>query len=100
MKEASLLACILRKRQWNFWITPWRRRVTRPDSTSLLAWIRQSASYTKTALTSFISRAGGSKSSEEMIEFWTDWTKRYPEIISLEDGLAQDDWAGWQELTK
>jgi len=35
-----------------------------------------------------------------MIEFWADWTKRYPEIISLEDGLAQDDWAGWQELTK
>jgi hypothetical protein len=35
-----------------------------------------------------------------MIEFWADWTERYPEIVSLEDGLAEDDWGGWQELTK
>jgi enolase 1/2/3 len=42
----------------------------------------------------------GSKSSEEMIEFWADWIKRYPEICSLEDGLAEDDWTGWQTLTK
>ena len=36
-------------------------------------------------------------SSDEMVEFWVDWTKRYP-IISLEDGLAQDDWAAWSKL--
>ena len=35
--------------------------------------------------------------SEEMIELWDDWTKKYP-IISLEDGLAEDDWQGWQQL--
>jgi enolase len=48
----------------------------------------------------FHKSGGGSKSSEEMIEFWADWIKRYPEIVSLEDGLAEDDWTGWQALTK
>jgi enolase len=36
-------------------------------------------------------------SGEEMVEFWVDWINRYP-IISLEDGLAQDDWANWSRL--
>jgi enolase len=34
---------------------------------------------------------------EEMVEFWADWINRYP-IISLEDGLAQDDWENWSRL--
>jgi enolase len=38
------------------------------------------------------------RTSEEMTQFWESWTKQYP-IISLEDGLAEDDWAGWQHLT-
>jgi enolase len=37
-------------------------------------------------------------SSDEMIAFWQDWVARYP-ILSLEDGLAEDDWAGWAKLT-
>jgi enolase len=36
--------------------------------------------------------------THELIDFWADWTARYP-IISLEDGLAEDDWAGWSALT-
>jgi enolase len=40
------------------------------------------------------------KSSEEMISLWQDWLKQYPEIWSLEDGLAEDDRIGWQQLTK
>ena len=43
-------------------------------------------------------KEGRSLTSEEMIGFWADWTARYP-IISLEDGLAEDDWAGWTALT-
>jgi enolase len=35
---------------------------------------------------------------EEMVEFWVDWTTRYP-IISLEDGLAENDWDNWVKLT-
>jgi enolase len=37
--------------------------------------------------------------SGELIDLWADWADRYP-IISLEDGLAEDDWAGWAELTR
>ncbi|MDQ3785382.1 MAG: phosphopyruvate hydratase [Actinomycetota bacterium] len=38
-------------------------------------------------------------SSEEMVAFWTDWVERYP-IVSIEDGMAEDDWAGWVALTR
>ncbi len=38
------------------------------------------------------------KSSEEMVKFWADWVRQYP-IVSLEDGLAEDDWGGWKMLT-
>jgi len=37
--------------------------------------------------------------SDEMVEFWKTWVNRYP-IISIEDGLHEDDWSGWQKLTK
>jgi enolase len=39
------------------------------------------------------------KTSEQMTEFWADWARQYP-IISLEDGLAEDDWTGWKHLTQ
>jgi enolase len=38
------------------------------------------------------------KSSEEMVEYWRSWAERYP-IVSIEDGLAENDWAGWKQLT-
>jgi enolase len=37
-------------------------------------------------------------SSEEMVNFWDSWSRQYP-IVSLEDGLAEDDWEGWRMLT-
>ncbi|HEX4020755.1 MAG TPA: phosphopyruvate hydratase [Acidobacteriaceae bacterium] len=37
--------------------------------------------------------------SEQMTRYWESWIKQYP-IVSLEDGLAEDDWEGWQFLTK
>jgi enolase len=40
-----------------------------------------------------------SKSSEEMVKYWVKWTQDYP-IVSLEDGLAEDDWEGWELLTR
>ncbi len=39
------------------------------------------------------------KSSEDMVRFYADWVKKYP-IISIEDGLAEEDWQGWALLTK
>src|SRR6266852_5804775 len=39
------------------------------------------------------------RSSDDMVRFWAKWVKDYP-IVSIEDGLAEDDWEGWQALTK
>ena len=41
---------------------------------------------------------GRSLETDEMIGFWDDWVSRYP-IVSIEDGLAEGDWAGWNNLT-
>jgi len=37
--------------------------------------------------------------SEEMVDYWAKWVKKYP-IVSIEDGLAEDDWKGWKLLTE
>ncbi|AOQ22770.1 Enolase [Moorella thermoacetica] len=42
---------------------------------------------------------GVTRTSDEMVEFWASLVDKYP-IISIEDGLAEDDWEGWQNLTK
>ena len=42
---------------------------------------------------------GVKKTSSQMVDFYEDWINRYP-IISIEDGLAEDDWAGWKEMTQ
>src|SRR5579863_3076272 len=39
------------------------------------------------------------KTSDEMVRYWAKWVKDYP-IVSLEDGLSEEDWDGWQNLTK
>src|SRR5581483_11950224 len=39
------------------------------------------------------------RDAEQMVRFWADWLDRY-QIVSIEDGLAEDDWAGWQFLTR
>jgi enolase len=45
-------------------------------------------------------RTEGKKlSSAEMVAFWKDWVEKYP-IVSIEDGLAQDDWDGWKLMTE
>ncbi len=39
------------------------------------------------------------RTSEQMVEFWADWVRQYPAILSIEDGMAEDDWTGWKMLT-
>ena len=39
-------------------------------------------------------------SSDQMVDFWVNWKRQYPAIISIEDGMAEDDWAGWKALTE
>jgi enolase len=38
------------------------------------------------------------RSPEQMVEFWADWVRQYP-VISIEDGMAEDDWRGWKIVT-
>ena len=38
------------------------------------------------------------RTSEQMVDFWANWVKQYP-IISIEDGMAEDDWKGWKLMT-
>jgi len=45
------------------------------------------------------SSSGKEYTSEEMVDYWKQWVEKYP-IISIEDGLAEDDWEGWALLTK
>jgi len=42
---------------------------------------------------------GKELSSDQLVKFWEKWVKQYP-IVSIEDGMAEDDWAGWAALTK
>ncbi|SDX77415.1 phosphopyruvate hydratase [Hymenobacter psychrophilus] len=46
----------------------------------------------------FKKSTGDKLTSSEMVSYWTDWTKKYP-IISIEDGMDEDDWSGWKDLT-
>ncbi len=46
----------------------------------------------------FHKSSGAKLSSEEVVEYWAKWCKKYP-IVSIEDGMAEDDWKGWKMLT-
>jgi enolase len=46
----------------------------------------------------FHQSTGDKLTSSEMVNYWADWTKKYP-ILSIEDGLDEDDWNGWNQLT-
>ena len=47
----------------------------------------------------FHKSTGDKLTPEQMVSFWEDWTKKYP-LVSIEDGLAEDDWKGWKLLTE
>ncbi len=47
----------------------------------------------------FNKSTGKKMSSEELVDFWVKWCKKYP-IVSIEDGMAEDDWKGWKLLTE
>jgi enolase len=47
----------------------------------------------------FHKSSGKQMSSDQLVKFWEKWVKEYP-IVSIEDGMAEDDWTGWANLTK
>lgn len=64
------------------------------DPASTEMWVKSSKSYKF-----FKSDPKKKVSSDAMIRLWSDWVKKYP-IVSIEDGLAEDDWDGWVKLQK
>jgi enolase len=47
----------------------------------------------------FHKSSGKELNSDQLVKFWEGWVKKYP-IISIEDGMAEDDWAGWKKITE
>jgi len=62
------------------------------DPASTEMWVKSTKNYKF-----FKSDPKKKINSEKMIDLWESWVKKYP-IVSIEDGLAEDDWAGWQKL--
>jgi enolase len=52
----------------------------------------------KTQTYNFHKSSGEKLTSDEMVKYWVDWANKYP-IVSIEDGLDEDDWAAWEALT-
>lgn len=52
-----------------------------------------------TGIYTFKKSTGEKMNSEQMVAYWAEWCKKYP-IVSIEDGLAEDDWSGWKKLTE
>jgi enolase len=52
-----------------------------------------------TGLYTFKKSTGDKLTSSEMVSYWKEWTEKYP-IASIEDGMDEDDWKGWKELTE
>ena len=63
------------------------------DPATTEMWVKSSKGYKF-----FKSDPKKSTTSDKMIDLWSDWVKKYP-IVSIEDGLAEDDWDGWKKLT-
>ncbi len=55
--------------------------------------------YDKEKKKYILESTGEEMTSDEMVKYWTEWSEKYP-IISIEDGLDEDDWEGWKKLTK
>lgn len=53
---------------------------------------------TETGLYEFKWSDGSKKDTDDMVKYWSDWVDKYP-IISIEDGLAENDWDAWEKLT-
>ncbi len=53
----------------------------------------------KTKQYKFYKSSGKLLTTDEMVNYWIDWVNKYP-IVSIEDGMAEDDWDGWKKLTE
>ena len=71
----------------------------KPGEDIALALDVASSEFCKDGIYTFKKGDGSSRSSAEMVDLYESWCKKYP-IVSIEDGLAENDWDGWQLLTE
>lgn len=72
----------------------------KPGEDVFIAMDAASSEFYDAASNSYIFKKSSGKkiSSDEMVDYWAGWVAKYP-IISIEDGMAEDDWNGWKKLT-
>jgi enolase len=70
----------------------------RPGEQVAIALDAASTEFYENGLYHFKKSSGKKLTSAELVNYWAEWTSKYP-IISIEDGLAEDDWDGWKLLT-
>ena len=70
-----------------------------PSTRPRPSWSRRGAARTAQPTRYVLAKEGRTLESGELVDLWADWAARYP-IVSIEDGLAEDDWLGWQLLTE
>ncbi len=71
----------------------------KPGHDVFIAMDAAASEFYENGLYHFKKSTGKKLNSDEMAAYWAEWVKKYP-IISIEDGLAEDDWAGWKKTTE
>ena len=70
----------------------------RPGEDVFIAMDAAVSEFYEDGMYHFKKSTGDKLTSAQMVDYWADWVKKYP-IISLEDGMDEDDWSGWKALT-
>jgi len=71
----------------------------RPGEDVFIAMDAAVSEFYEDGMYHFKKSTGDKLTSSQMVDYWADWVKKYP-IISLEDGMDEDDWSGWKALTE
>jgi len=71
----------------------------RPGEDVMIAMDAAVSEFYEDGVYHFKKSTGDKLTSSEMASYWSDWVSKYP-IISIEDGMAEDDWAGWKQHTE
>ena len=71
----------------------------RPGEDVFIAMDAAVSEFYEDGMYHFKKSTGDKLTSSQMVDYWADWMKKYP-IISLEDGMDEDDWSGWKALTE
>jgi enolase len=70
----------------------------RPGEDIFIALDAAASEFYENGVYHFKKSSGEKLTSSQMANYWNDWANKYP-ILSIEDGMAEDDWSGWKELT-